>query len=230
MNRLKNTPILILILVLATGCQVFPYLYGPATPTPVETADPTSTPVPPATATLESPEPSVTPVGDEPENTPTPTQEISATPLVPTINYAFQDGSPAALPNFAHPDAACDWMGIAGQVFDSEGHVITGLTIQIGGSDDNDFVQSTALTGQATAYGAGGYEVQISSKPKSTQNTYWIQVLDSGGKTLSDRLFFDTYDDCERNLMLINFVPLDPPDTQASELTPAATATPEAYP
>lgn len=230
MMRLKNTPILILILVLATGCQVFPYLYGPATPTPVETADPTSTQLPLPTATLEPPEPSPTQVGEEPEETLTPTPEESTTPQVPTNPYVFQDGSPAALPNFANPDAACDWMGTAGQVFDSEGNVIPGLTIHIGSSEEIEFVQSYSVTGQATAYGAGGYEVQISSTPKTTQNTFWIQVLDPDGKPLSDRIFFDTYDDCEKNLILINFVPLDPPEDQAIELTPAATATPEAYP
>ena len=230
MIRLKIIPILILILVLATGCQVFPYIYRPATSTPLETADPPSTPVPPPTATLVSPEPSATPVGEETEKTPTPTQENSVPPQVPTNPYVFQDGSPATLPNFAHPEAACDWMGVAGQVFDGEGNVITGLSVQIGSSEENEFVQSSAVTGQATAYGAGGYEVQISSKPQSTQNIYWIQVLDPDGSTFSDRLFFNTDDDCEQNLILINFVPLKPPDTQATELTPAVTATLDAYP
>lgn len=220
MMRLKYTPILILILVLTTGCQVFPYLYGPATPTPVETADPTPSPIQPTlvpTATLELLQPTATP------------DEI-VTPASHTDHYVFQDGSPAVLPNFAHPDAACDWMGAAGQVFDNEGYVITGLTIHIGSSEENEFFQSFAVTGQATAYGAGGYEVQITSNTISSNDTYWIQVLDPDGQPLSDRLFFDTYDDCERNLILINFVPLDSPDAQGAEVTPAAPQTLEAYP
>ena len=231
MMRLKNTPILILLLVLVTGCQVFPYIYGPATPTPDVITDPIALPAQPTvvpTATLEHLDPTTTPVAAEPEKTPTSIPEDSASPTPLPDRYVFQDGSPMALPNFAHPEAACDWMAAAGQVFDSEGNVVIGLTIRIGGPGEVETDQTFAITGQATAYGAGGYEVQIISAPTATRETYWILVMDPEGTTLSEQLFFETFEDCDQNLILINFVPLEAPDAQGAELTPAVTL--EAYP
>lgn len=220
MMRIKFTPFLILLLVLVSGCQVFPYIYDPATPTPAEITDPSPSPTQPTsvpTATLAPIEPTATPEED-PTPTPIPDQ------------YTFQDGSPLTLPNFSNPEDGCAWMGAAGQVFDREGNVVLGLTIRIGGPVENETGQASGVTGQSTAYGAGGYEVQISSTPTNTSDSYWIQVFDPNGNPLSEQLFFDTYEDCERNLILINFIPLEAPDAQGAELTPAVPATLEAYP
>jgi hypothetical protein len=123
---------------------------------------------------------------------------------------------PAHLPNFNHPEADCDWMGVAGQVFNAAGGEVLGLVIHSG--------DQTAITGKVLAYGPGGYEIQLSDSPENTTAQYWVQVFNNEGKPLSDQVFFNTYADCNQNLILVNFVTAD------LESQPQQTPTPEAYP
>ncbi|MBI4770298.1 MAG: hypothetical protein HY784_07795 [Chloroflexi bacterium] len=70
-----------------------------------------------------------------------------------------------------------------------------------GGGLDTD-----ALTGSATAYGPGGYEHFLDSRPKDTANTFRVQLLNTSGAPLSDVIVVDTFNDCAKNLILVNFV------------------------
>jgi hypothetical protein len=99
-------------------------------------------------------------------------------------------------------------MGVAGQVIDVDGAPVLGLIIEVGGLLDGKRIGSPTLlqaTGLATAYGAAGYEVKLADEPIASVGTLWIQVLDQAGLPLSDKITFDTYDDCERNLVVIYF-------------------------
>jgi hypothetical protein len=69
--------------------------------------------------------------------------------------------------------------------------------------------QWAARTGLSTQYGPGGYEIQFTGQSTATTQDYWVQVLSPTGDILSERVRFDTFDDCDRNLVLVNFVALD---------------------
>lgn len=120
--------------------------------------------------------------------------------------YYSQLGSPIWLPNFSHPEAGCDWMGIAGQVFDDEGNASPSLIVEVGGFLDSNPVSLFSLTGITPVYGPGGYEVTISEQAIDSRLTLWVQLLDLEGEPLSTHQYFNTFADCSRNLTLMNFV------------------------
>ncbi len=43
------------------------------------------------------------------------------------------------------------------------------------------------------------------SKPWLLRSAVWVQLLDQEGYALSPRVYFNTYADCEKNLILVNF-------------------------
>lgn len=190
--RIKPFIILLALAIFISGCYYPPYAVAPATQTPAEVPSPSPQPT-------ESLPPTVTPAEPEP-----PPLEPTPVPTIETV-FVLQDGGPFYLPNFTHPDEGCQWMGVAGQVFDANGQEILNLVVTAG-SDHQENAES--ITGEATAYGLGGYEIQLASQPVDSAGLFWVQVRDQGGQPLSGQIFFDTFADCEQNLVLVNFVPL----------------------
>ena len=191
-----------------------PTIEIPPTPTQTNTPryelPPTWTP----TATLEptltfTPEPSPTPLISL---TPTPGPTDTATPGPSSTPGAFvfgvQQGSPQAIPNIYHQDLGCGWTGVAGQVLTLNGAPVTGLIVQLSGSLNGvPYETQLSLTGVVREYGASGFEIQIADKPVDSVNTLYIQLLEPATNLpVSDKIFFSTFNDCEKNLILINFV------------------------
>ncbi len=217
--------ILCALWIMLAGCEIFPYVMEPDIPT---TPSQTETPIQPTqtqpvpTATLEM-APTITTTPFEP--IPTTTIAVEGDLPVQTLTYAVQDDNPIYLSNFSHPDSGCDWMGIAGQVFNAEGIEVKGLVIVVGDEQAGDEYQWSAQTGQALFYGPGGYEVQFSDTPQETIERFWVQVLDQDGIQLSEQYFFDTKTDCSEILVLMNFVVIE-----GSQEKAMPTPTLEAYP
>jgi hypothetical protein len=118
-----------------------------------------------------------------------------------------QFGTPAYIKNFAHPAKGCNWLGIAGQVFDPDGLPVLNLIVSVKGKlgiADIDVFSMTGLA-EGDAYGPGGYEIQLSNQPYQTNGSLNIQVFDLNANPLTDPLFFNTSADCEKNLVIINF-------------------------
>ncbi len=177
--------------------------------TATSTQVPRSTSIPTVTAVL-------------PTETPLPTPTLLTTPTVvesPTVvptatltandEYAFvaQQGSPAAIDGSQfHPEAGCKWLGVAGQASSLNGESVRGLFVQLGGSLDGiDSVDDLSMTGLAPQYGQGGFEITLSDEVITTHGTLWIQLLDQQNLPLSGRVYFNTYDDCTKNLVFITF-------------------------
>jgi len=170
----------------------------PSTWTPTVTITPTPTQPPP---TL-TPIPSDTPIAVfTPTNTPTTTVSLASPP------FELSVGSPIAIASLTfHPEAGCNWMGVAGQVFDMSGAPIsTGVIVQLGGVLDGENKEITTLTGTANQYGEAGYEIVLASKPVASSSSMWVQLLDQAGLAMSPKVYFDTYDTCDKNLIFINF-------------------------
>lgn len=178
-----------------------------ATPTPRSILPPTWTPSP-------TPEPTAT-FTPEPTHTPSPTATPfslftpTTTPTSETRGMPFivGPGTPVSTSSLAfHPEAGCNWMGVAGQVFDLSGAPISGQQVRIGGVLAGKPVDMLSLTGLTSAYGtAGFYEFTLGDKPIASKGTLWVQLLDQAGLAMSEKIYFDTYDNCEKNLIFINF-------------------------
>ena len=170
------------------------------TPTQRPILPPTWTPVPPTHT------PTVT-------NTPLPTNTPAATATPTEIPEGGEDsrfayvlqGEPIPLRNFTRPELACSWMGVGGQVFDLSGAPVTQLEVHLGGTLARIPLSFITLTGLATQYGPGGFEFSLAEAPVASQETLYIQLIDQSGLPLSDKIFFDTFADCDKALLLINF-------------------------
>lgn len=180
---------------------------------------PTATPtarlvLPPTWTASPTEEPTMT-------NTPNPTSSPmpSETPfslftLTPTtagnvggMPFIVSPGTPVGTSSLSfYPEAECNWLGVAGQVFDLSGSPVSGQQVRIGGILAGRPIDQLMLTGLATAYGAEGfYEFVLGDKPIASIGTLWVQLLDQGGLPMSDKIFFDTFGECENNLIFINF-------------------------
>ncbi len=128
-----------------------------------------------------------------------------------TFTYTLQSGTPVAVANFTHPDKGCNWMGVGGQVFNPESEPVLYLVVEAGGSLNGATISALALTGSATGWGPGGFEIKLSDKPVESSGTVWVQFYDLGGTPLSDRVYFTTYSSCNQNAILVNMVQPKPP-------------------
>jgi hypothetical protein len=180
-----------------------PVLISTITPTPTSRVQLpptwTHTPPPPPTTTP-TPEPTYTisPEGQQPtaENTRDPSEGMP---------FVMQEGNPQYIPNIYHPDAGCNWMGIGGQVVGLDGGAVLYLSIQLGGSLDGQAIDMITISGTAPQYGQAGYEFKLSDQPVDSSQNLYVQLLDQADLPLSDKIYFDTFNDCDKNLILINF-------------------------
>jgi hypothetical protein len=152
-----------------------------------------------------------------PTSTPLPTEEAEIVPTEEVTTavengdfpVVLHDGSPQYIPVTSfHPDFGCEWMGVAGQVIDVNGAPVQGLIIEVGGSLAGETIGEPTIlqaTGLATAYGEAGFEVKLADEPIESTGSVWIQVLDQTGLPISERISFFTFDDCEKNLIIIYF-------------------------
>jgi hypothetical protein len=179
------------------------------TPTPKSVLPPTWTPVASLTPTQANTQ---TPV-----NTPIPTEEGQTgggeeegeQEILGDMPVVLHEGSPQYIPATSfHPDLGCNWMGVAGQVIDINGAPVQGLIIEVGGTLGGRNIGNPTIlqaTGLATAYGEAGYEVKLADQPVDTNGTLWIQVLDQAALPLSEKIYFYTFKDCQKNLVIIYF-------------------------
>jgi len=149
------------------------------TPTITDTPSTSDTPVPGATATL------------------VPTQTAVAGLVTTNITYQASTS--------IHSGTDCTWLGVGGKVVDASGQGLPYYRLHIGGSLAGAAVNYINLSGSASAYGSGGFEYVLGSQPTASTQSLWIQLFDPNGKVLTDQVPFDTYTDCNKNLVMIVF-------------------------
>ena len=170
-----------------------------ATPTPLPS--PTSA-LPAATATAAPPTATLEP-------TLAPTETVTPGPsLTPTVYSLYPyvlrgEVKTISAAAFADHDACKLW--VAGQVYDLQGAPLTGVTVMLGGSLNYKTLTSLSLTGTALQYGPAGYEFTLADAPVRSKQSVWVMLFNQSMVPLSAKVTFDTTDDCQQNLILINF-------------------------
>lgn len=119
--------------------------------------------------------------------------------------YKLQAGSPAYITNFSHPERACGYMGVGGQIFDSDGSPISQLAVMIKGTLNGIPITRFGVTGESTAFGPGGYEIILSRRPIASSQTLTVSVIGPTGAIASSPITITTYQDCTKNLLIINY-------------------------
>jgi hypothetical protein len=183
-----------------------PTLFTLATPSMASVAPATfsETPTPTLTATeVSSPTPS--PLPTLVEGTPLPEMGSTITPTPYFYAFAVQGKPNAVTASLYHPERTCDWMGVAGRVFDLQGRPAVGIRVWLKGYLGGKAINLFSLTGTASLYGPSGYEFTLADAPMVSRGSLAIQLLDQADLPLSPQITFDTYNDCEKNLILIDF-------------------------
>lgn len=211
-QRLVFIPILLIISALA--CARLPGGQPDSTMTPELPASTKESTIPQSFPTPEIDVPTLTapvPTTILPTVTSTPTlvpeNDMPETDMSEeSIPYRLQPGSPLAMENLFHQERGCNWMGIGGQVFGESGQPIGMLVVEVGGQLEGEKIEALTLTGSASQWGPGGFEFGLAEKPILSSGSLWVQVLDLEGHPLSEQVYIDTFDDCERAVVMVNFI------------------------
>ncbi len=166
------------------------------TPEPSETLIPSLTPSIAATASL-LPTATMTQTLT-PTITLTPTREI-----LPFVLF----GEPETMSNeVLRPQLDCNWLVIAGQVWDLQGDpVIDSVSVHLFGELNGYEIDEVRVPGTEIAYGESGYEFALDGFVVDSEETLYIQLVDENNLPLSNPYLVQTYEDCQQNLILVNF-------------------------
>jgi hypothetical protein len=130
----------------------------------------------------------------------------TSTPTAIPMPYQVQANTPIYLTNFAHQDKACNWSGVAGQVFDLSGNPVDNIVVIVGGKYNGTTINAIGMTGMTHLYGPGGYEIVLGDKPAASTAELTLTIFGLNGTALSDPILINTIGDCQKNLTLINFL------------------------
>lgn len=119
------------------------------------------------------------------------------------LPFDLQSVEPLYTTNFVHPEAGCNWMGVAGQIFAENLEPKDGLVVVVEGAVNNSMVEVLGYSGLAQSYGPGGYELFLSHI--NSPGIFWVQLFDVQGNPLSGIYSFQMNGTCEQNLAVINF-------------------------
>jgi hypothetical protein len=75
----------------------------------------------------------------------------------------------------------------------------------LGGTLSGKAVTGQVLSGNNPAYGISGFEIKLADSAIDSTQTLWVQLFDNNGKALTEKTYFDTYNDCKKNLVMIVF-------------------------
>lgn len=200
---MKALYVVCLIFILSlSACDLFKFLPQPAKPTATQTTPGTPQPF------LRTPKGGAV--------TPTLAKTLvpgryRVQPLVTTAPFMPQAGSPRYLANFARLDKGCNWLGVAGQVFEFTQQPVINMVVVISGTLAGVPIDAIGLTGLATAYGPGGYEIVLADKVVNSSGTLKIQLFDLDGIPQTDPVVLNTLADCQKNLVIFNFLQIPGP-------------------
>ena len=104
-----------------------------------------------------------------------------------------------------NPGRTCKWTGIAGQVVDLQSRPVIGITVHLKGFFGGKTVDVITLSGLYKQYGESGFEFELGTQPVDTYNLLKVRLEDQAGLPLSDYVSIDTFSDCAKNLIIVNF-------------------------
>ena len=131
-----------------------------------------------------------------PSITPTPTKTPKA-PFSATVTYIDS--------TIIHPEAACNWQGVAGTILDANNADMLGIAVRLTGFYNGKTKNELTVSGIAPAYGKSGFEFFLGTVPVGSDGLLSIQILDQAGLPLSGNIPINTYGDCTKNLVLVKF-------------------------
>ncbi len=155
----------------------------------------------------------------EPTTTPTAAPAVTlppfptATPVVintlsPTLTnepnkFAAQDGTPSYLPY----SGGCTGLYLAGNITDLDDNPVMLMTVRASGTLGGEDILIEALSGSNTDYTVSGWEIKLSDTMVASTGEIIVALYRQGGwEPISEEVRIDTFNDCSRNLIVVNFI------------------------
>jgi hypothetical protein len=140
-----------------------------------------------------------------PTDTPVFNQNPQDTPK-PFSPFIIEGGNPT----YSASPKGCSWLGVAGAIYDLSHNPLDNLFVQIQGKLSGNTIEMEQITGADTDGQDGGFEFQLADQPVLSLNTLRIQVLDGNRNPISDKIVFNTYSACDKNLITVVFIQVNP--------------------
>jgi len=115
----------------------------------------------------------------------------------------FSIHTPSYLPNFMNPDVSCNDIEIVGQVFDKDGLPLNDMVVIVRSLLTDTNSEYIGYSGAFQDLGPAGYQIKFHSN--ETEKKVSIQLFNKAGESVSDPFTINTYSDCERNYLIVNF-------------------------
>lgn len=142
---------------------------------------------------------------DTPTSTPTLTPTLTPSPTLEIFPFILI-GEPETLSSdYIRPSLGCEWLVIAGQVWDLQDAPVKGLSLHLYGELAGYTIDRFSLTGSAPDYGESGYEFLLENVVVDSQESLFIQLVDANEVPFSQPYSLETFNDCQKNLILVNF-------------------------
>ncbi|HSG26683.1 MAG TPA: hypothetical protein VLA32_11250 [Anaerolineales bacterium] len=181
------------------------------TPVLTATAQATFTQAPAATETVAL-LPTETPLQATPTETfipyPTPTNVVLSTSQpVDTpdrlTHFAAQEGTPAYIPY----SGGCSGVYIAGNIIDIDDRPVMLMAVRATGTINGQAINVEVLSGSNPNYSESGWEIKLFDQLVTTTGQITVGLYPQGAwDPISDLVVIDTFNDCTRNLAVVNFV------------------------
>jgi hypothetical protein len=124
----------------------------------------------------------------------------------PFFPFVVEGGNPT----YSASPKGCSWLGVAGAVYDLSHNPLDNLLVQIQGKLSGKTVDTEQITGAATEGPDGGFEFKLADQPALSLNALRIQLLDGNRTPISDKIVFNTYAACDKNLITVVFIQVNP--------------------
>ena len=157
-------------------------------PPPTATTDPsptaTSPPFPTATSVvINTPEPTLTPET--------------------ALTFTAQKDTPSYLPY----SGGCTGLFIAGNITDIDDNPVMLMTVRASGTLGGDEILIEVLSGSNQDYTESGWEIKLSDTLINSSGSITVALYKQGAwEPSSEAVLIDTFNDCTRNLVVVNFV------------------------
>jgi hypothetical protein len=137
------------------------------------------------------------------------TTEVVITTLTPTVtpegsmHFVAQIGTPVYS---AHPNG-CDGIYLVGNVIDINSSPLVHITVDAGGSlGGNTIDPEPSDSGSHPEFSASGWQIKISDTLIDSTNSVYVALYTVvSDDPVSDLVFVDTFNDCEKNMIMVNF-------------------------
>ena len=98
-------------------------------------------------------------------------------------------------------------MYIAGNITDIDHNPVMLMTVRAVGNLNGEEIFIEVLSGSNTDYTISGWEIKLSDTLVTSTGSITLSLYQQGGwEPISEEVLLDTYNDCSRNLVVVNFI------------------------